>query len=393
MKILLLEDNENKRRQIESAALEFFPAAQITPVSNWYDYSRQVNAVVYDLILLDLMVPRSPRDPRVEDHHSQLMDTTRDFGSLCFRTPAIVLTEYLEQSEEYFRDLNKVDITVISFDSSGEWREALRLKMLAAEPKVAYDFVIVCALSKEMAAFEDAADGYGALKTISGLLCREVLIAGTKGVIVQASRMGLVAGAVTASLAIERFSPRLVCMSGICGGASADSKIYDLLISEVCHQHDSGKWSDEGFKSEHYDVQVEADVRNFLEELVADAAIRERISNNLRVKQSEYPEGIEEIYAKPKIVATSSGSAVIAEGGKTASLSVGQRKLAGFDMEVFSLYEAARLASKKPAFFAVKSVVDDGDRNKGDRFHRLGCLLSARFVAEAVKGWFVRVGH
>jgi hypothetical protein len=83
--------------------------------------------------------------------------------------------------------------------------------------------------------------------------------------------------------------------------------------------------------------------------------------------------------------ATSSGSAVIAQDGKTSTLAFGQRKLAGFDMEVYSVYEAARHAVNKPTYFAAKAVVDDGGRNKGDQFHRIGCMLAARFVASAIR--------
>lgn len=234
-------------------------------------------------------------------------------------------------------------------------------------------------------AFESTVEYIGELRVVSGLLCREVRIGDRNGVIVQSSRMGLVTAAVTASLAIEKFDPRLICMSGICGGSPRESSIYDLLITDVCHQHDVGKWSDDGFKSEHYDVQIDINVRNKLEELRASANTRRILTDNLGVKHSEFPDGVEEIVANPRIVSTSSGSAVIAEEGKTAHLSVGQRKLAGFDMEVFAVFEAARLALSKPAFFAAKAVVDDGDRNKGDRFHRIGSLLSARFVTEAIR--------
>jgi nucleoside phosphorylase len=51
--------------------------------------------------------------------------------------------------------------------------------------------------------------------------------------------MGLVAAAVVATMTLERFEPRLVCMSGICGGVSGDSEIYDLLVTQICHQHDA----------------------------------------------------------------------------------------------------------------------------------------------------------
>lgn len=62
------------------------------------------------------------------------------------------------------------------------------------------------------------------MKTISGLICREVRIGEFNVVIVRANRMGLVAAAIGSALAIERFEPRLICMSGICGGVADVTK-------------------------------------------------------------------------------------------------------------------------------------------------------------------------
>lgn len=385
MKILLLEDNQEKCEQIKDAVYDIISDASVFIVGNWFDYSLQINRKEFDLILLDLLVPRSPKDPKVEDHCMQLVETTRGFDSKSFRTPAIVLTKYLDQSEEFFRELNKVDINVISFDDEGMWKAALKMKVLAAKPKIKYSFLIVCALSKEVDAYAEAVDEFGPLKDISGLLCREVTIGDVRGAIIQMPRMGLVTSGIITSLAIERFEPRLLCMSGICGGIPDESFIYDILITDTCHQHDAGKWNNEGFKAEHYDVQIKSNTRNQLEELISNEAINMYLTNGLEIRKSEYPEGMDKYIANIRIVPTSSGSAVIAEEKKTAQLPGAQRKLVGFDMEVYSVYEAARLMNPELNFFAVKTVVDDGGRNKGDHFHRIGCLLSARLVVYTIK--------
>lgn len=391
MKILLLEDDAQKRLEIVKTLIEMNVDADVVEVTNWYDYCKQINSIDFDLILLDLVVPRSSKDPKVEDHCTQLAETTRSFDSKAFKTPAIVLTKYLEQSEEFFTVLNKVDINVISFDENGEWKPALERKVRAAQPRRKFDFLIICALAKESSVYEGIVDEFGPLKSISGLLCREVSIERYRGAIIQLPRMGLVSSAVTSAFAIERFEPKLVSMSGICGGIPNESSIYDVLVTDICHQHDVGKWSNDGFKSEHYDVQIGANIRNRLEELVHDEGVKAYISNNLNFQRSEFPDNVELFKLDLRVAATSSGSAVMAEEGKTASLSGGQRKLAGFDMEIYAVYEAARLSEQQPAFFAAKSVVDDGDKNKGDRFHRIGCLLSAKFVVSAIKSGIVNL--
>ncbi len=386
MKILVLEDEDVKFDEVHAHIVDVVSEAVIQREKNWLDYSRAVANAKFDLILLDLLVPRSAKDGTVEDYHASLVETTRDYHSKSFNTPAIVLTRHNLDEGDFVHDLNLVDINVIAFNDHGEWREALKLKLLAAQPKRKFDVVIVCALEKEAAAFEGLTDMWGQIKTISGMICREVQIGEYKAVIVRPQRMGLVAAALSAAFALDRFEPRLICMSGICGGIAGESAMYDLLVTQICHQHDAGKWSAMGFKSEHYDVQVEVDVHNKLVEIASDQGVKASLLDGLNPGRSEVPKGKEHISCTIHSDApTSSGSAVIAEDGKTASLQVGQRKLAGFDMEVYSVYEAARHARTRTAFFAAKVVVDDGGENKGDTFHRIGSLISAKFVVAAIR--------
>ncbi|WP_046618286.1 hypothetical protein [Stutzerimonas stutzeri] len=384
MNIMVLEDQNEKFEEIQTYILEVVPEAIIHREKNWLDYARSVTSEKFDLILLDLVVPRSAKDDTVESHHELLVETTRDYRSKSFRTPAIVLTQHSLSDGDFVHDLNAVDINVISYNNHGKWREALKMKILAAQPERKFDVVVVCALEKEALAFQGLTDSWGPTVTISGLICREVQIGPYKTVIVRANRMGLVAAATTTAFALERFEPRLICMSGICGGVAGESEIYDVLVTQSCHQHDAGKWSTTGFKSEHYDVQLDTNVYNKLVEIASGPA-KENLANELNPGRSEVPKGKERVSCRIITEAiTSSGSAVIAEEGKTSTLAVGQRKLTGFDMEVYSVYEAARSARNRTAFFAAKAVVDDGGKNKGDSFHRIGCLLSAKFVVAAI---------
>lgn len=393
MKILILEDEDEKFDEIHNYIGQVINDFNIHREKNWLDYSRAIANTKYDLILLDLLVPRSSKDNTVEDHHESLVSTTRDYESKSFSTPAIVLTRQSMDEGDFVHDLNKVDINVITFNDHGEWKEALKVKLLASQPKRKFEFVVVCALDKEADAFESLVDTWAPIKTISNLVCREVLIGDYKGVIVRAHRMGLVAAAVVATMALERFEPRLICMSGICGGVPGGSEIYDLLVTQISHQHDAGKWSTQGFKSEHYDVQLDVDVHSKLIELCSDPELKKVLVDGVDPAKSEVPKGKERVTCTIRQeAATSSGSAVIAEDGKTSTLAVGQRKLAGFDMEIYSIYEAARHAVNRPAFFAAKSVVDDGGKNKGDQFHRIGCLISAKFVAKAIRAGIADVG-
>ncbi len=195
MKIVVLEDEDEKYAAISAFIHEVVDEVELSRVSNWFDYANAIADTKFDLILLDLLVPRSPKDGAPEDHHAVLVDTTRDYSSKSFRTPAIVLTRMNVDSGDFVHDLNLVDINVIPFNDHGEWKEALRRKILAARPPKRYEFVVVCALEKEAAPLAALADSAGPLKTRLGLLCQEVEFGGRKGVIVRAHRMGLVSAA------------------------------------------------------------------------------------------------------------------------------------------------------------------------------------------------------
>lgn len=54
-------------------------------------------------------------------------------------------------------------------------------------------------------------------------------------------------------------------------------------------------------------------------------------------------------------------------------------------MESYALYEAARRSPLKPNYFSAKSVVDNGNTNKGDEYHRVAALISAKAVYGLIK--------
>ena len=53
-------------------------------------------------------------------------------------------------------------------------------------------------------------------------------------------------------------------------------------------------------------------------------------------------------------------------------------------MESYALYEAARQSLERPLFFSAKAVVDNGNSSKGDEYHRVAAILSAKTVYEII---------
>lgn len=218
--------------------------------------------------------------------------------------------------------------------------------------------------------------------------CREISIGDQQAVIVTASRMGLVSCAITATQAIEAFSPSLICMSGICAGIKGKAKLLDIVIADSCHQHDFGKWSVNGYEPEVYSVPIKAKLRAQLKKIIDDEQdFASTICDKVEFEKNQLPDEMKRLAANVYLTPASSGSAVVADDKMVEIIKEQQRKGAIFEMESFALYEAARLHPREISFFSAKAVVDDGGPSKGDKFHRLACILSAKPSTSASVGW------
>jgi CheY-like chemotaxis protein len=190
MKILLLEDDASKKKAVEAALLSVDQEISVEYVDNFMDFLKFVERNLYDLIIADLVIPRSPREKDAVDMTAQIIDATRDHSNQNFRTPVIALTRFDARAEDGFKDLNSKDITVITFDESNyKWKESLTYKVSSCARAPEYDVVIVCALKKEADAFAIAGYNVGETKVVGGLLCRTIEINTYSCIIVTAPRM------------------------------------------------------------------------------------------------------------------------------------------------------------------------------------------------------------
>ncbi len=385
MEILILEDSVTKRDVLEAYISSEFPGTDVSSVSTFKDYLREISSRKFDLIILDLVVPRMSQNEEPLDITSDLIEVTRDTHSKNLRTPGIALTSYDEKAEENFRALNSQDISVITYaPGSDAWKQSLHRKLIGARPLRRYDFIIVCAVPKEINGFSDAGISISDIRIVDGLECRNLSIGDREGVLVLAPRMGLVSSSITATLAIEAFRPQLVCMSGICAGVEGAANIYDVVIAETCYQHDAGKWFNGEFEPEIYSVSIEHQFGQKVKQLIGAPGFLTKISEGIVPLKNEYPTSTNSFSPRVFLAPCASGSAVIADAKIVELIQDHQRKVTTIEMESYALYESARLSRFKPHYVSAKTVVDDGV-NKGKDYQRIGCILSARVVAELIR--------
>lgn len=386
MIILILEDIPSKLEEIKDCIKQIHKDAEIVEAVDWESYLRVINSRKFDLIISDLVVPRGKGEKETIDIARMLVDDAMDPQCPNLFTPVVALTQY--GNIEIFENLNSNKIIVLSYAENSNWRTSLRDLVMQNIPAPNYDFVIVCALTKETEGFIHAGYNVGNSEIIFGLECQTLTINDKKGLIVTCPRMGLVTASIISTKVLEYFKPNIICMSGICAGIEKKVDIYDVVIPEICHQHDFGKWGKNGFEPEPYSVPLKNSTRTKIRQLINSSSFLQVLKDGLNPGRSEIPGACEHISPKVFLAPASSGSAVIADENMNEIVKKQHRKMTAFEMESFSVYESARLAEFEVDFFSAKCVVDDGGELKSDDYHRIACIISAKAVHEIIKHCF-----
>ncbi|SGY89112.1 phosphorylase family protein [Moritella viscosa] len=386
MNILILEDNQDKRDALVKVVAELEMEIEYRVCKTFHEFVKEINRNKYDLVVADLMVPLFRDSTDEQDISDRLIEDIRDLQCKNFRTPVIAVTKFDKLAESNFCGLNMYDITVITYDEAvGTWKDPFLRKIESCIPEKSYEFVIVCALDKEADAYLEAGYNVSNSFTLHGVACRTISINSIKGLIVTPTRMGLVNAAILSARSIDLFKPKLICMSGICAGIEGKANIYDVIIPEICHQHDSGKWTAEGFIPELYSVQLHHNTMLKISNIIKGRDFIDTLKDKIIPSRNEYPIGNDLFDFNVYLASTSSGSAVVADDETLGNIKTQHRKMTAFEMESYALYESARQSLESPIFFSAKAVVDNGDSQKGDEYHRIAALISAKTVHEIIK--------
>lgn len=377
--VLIIEDTKAKRDQIADEIKAYFNGDALN-----FSFAESVQTAVkcifertYDVIVTDLLIPRRAGEQAV-DVSEDILEHIRDSAANS-KAAVVAISQFSHLVEERRRRFVEAGIILIHYDDGGRgWKGSLNVVLQRVEKKTSLDFVIVCALEKERNAFRSADCQIGELSMISDLDCLNMSVGDLKGVCVKPPRMGLVDASIISARAIELLSPRLICMSGICAGFSGEVEIGTLVVSDVCWEHQAGKWAEDTFKLEHYDIGLENDVRSKLSQFIERGSPFDAYKSNMH---SDTKVLSQPVVLKPTVT----GSAVIASEERIADIKAQHRKLGGLDMEMFGLYRARELSMSKPICFGAKTVVDLADSAKGDSVHTYGAVLSARFTIDAIK--------
>lgn len=378
MNILILEDEDDKYNNIYSSVEMVFNNRRIN-IQRCVDINSAMRAIGSgnkDLIIADLLVPQIQGQVEI-DASAQLCDILERQPS-AKRAKWIVVSRFDNALAGARQIFSVHGVAIINYADENRWKAALESCLNTIAGATQFDFVVFCALEKERKAYSYVPNAtLGDTLSLGGLNCQHLSIGDYHGLCIRTPQMGLVDSAIACSRALEMFRPKAVTMSGICGGRSSEVAIGDLVIPEACWNYQAGKFAKGALIFEPVSVPIPSWVNTELAQLI-DQDIVHTIYDGLSIGE----EFSREFCMQPMV----SGSSVVADASMVDDIGLQHRKVAGIDMEMYSIFRAAwQFYDKQAVYFGAKTVVDLADKEKSDSYHANGCVISARFVALALE--------
>ena len=398
MRILLVDDEETKRQAI----VRFLTSRGVEPnciiiAEHAAAARKKLSEGAFDLLLLDILLPVRLGAPPAGENSVELLRQIVEDGTSAAPQFIIGITADSQGTLEYAEEFKTLVTQVIHFDvGDAVWEETLasllQLLRRQEEAKRVHDVDIVVLDALRTPELENLIKVWPVELRDEKLLCKNILYSeglldldGTSKRVVCAhlSQMGPVASAHASATLLSEFQPRLLLMTGICGGFSQEVSIGDLVIANKSWDWQAGKWTEEGMLS------PSVDPRDGAADLVAYA----RTIENAVTAAYDCFSGHCKPANAPKLVVGPmvTGSAVVASDDIQRVFRGQHRKMAGIDMECYGMYYAVSNYSGAPVrTLCIKAVSDLADRAKADSYQQYCSYISAVAMLEVVRRHFRR---
>lgn len=346
----------------------------------------------FDLLLLDINLPRRAGDLKpasAEVGHELLLQIVED-NEFSTVSNVVGITSDITSMEQYEADFRRLTTQILLIDPvNTEWRTSLRfiVERLQRSENRSFD-VDVCMITalrepEQQEVLKLPVDWTPEESLGNGILFRrgQANVDGKTIRLISAhsTQMGLVAATFITQSLIEKFRPRLLLMTGICGGVGDKIAIGDIVIAERSWDWQNGKWLHNG------DFEISPDSKDASAELIAlTLSTSQKLEEMYYNYRGSKPNTLPKLYVGPMV----SGSAVVADPKMHERFINQHRKCIAVDMECYGFYFAAQhIQTPSPKFLCIKSVSDLANRAKSDNYQSYCSYMSAMVAMELISSY------
>lgn len=381
---------------------------------------RKLSEKLYDVLIVDLTLPHiSGRDEPTYAVADALLSEIFLLDNLRAPGDVIGITRDVEAITLVATSIGAHVMAVIEERPDGAWKAQLADKLnyvsraslsrqSSFNSQSDYDVLLITALDVEMQPFRTWYDMYPS-SDFEGAQTFGVSTARgnvRKGVAFSIGKSGEARAASATQSLLSAFRPKLVLMSGICGGVESKTAIGDVIIAESAIDWDYGRWEDEQAIDPSAEEVSQGGVRKpvFLSRpdpvSIFDTALHRVVRDLLSRNHFEGPDLSRELRQQTEGRITrfkfhpapmASGSAVIATEEITRRIRGLNESIRGIDMECFGVYLAVeKTRVKKPQVMCVKAIADHCNGMKNSEWHR-PCSDASFLVTREIMNAFLEV--
>ena len=409
IRVLIMDDTPEKTAKIRSVLTGrcMVDEADIDWAGSINSGRRKLAANVYDLLILDLVMPiNDGEEVGAEGNSENFIDELKRVGRLHKPVYIIALTQYKEKIEKHRQEYEKKLWKLIHYDLKQiDWEDVLQEAVdtiVSTKEQLSrslidercYDVGVLCALPEE---FEQMKQAFGTdwkpvpleglPYTLYATQLRTEYGHTVKVIACCNHQSGMQTASITASFLLSRFELNTLFMTGFCAGfKKKDVNFGDLFIAESEYDYGSGKL----IKNEADQQEVMPEPRQMQCSYEALGKVNTFIAEDMIASK---------LYAELKrmdLLVDNMGMLGIHVGpGACGSYVVGDeefmkrlvkddnRNLQGLDMEGYGLYLAGHMLKKNCVL--VKGIADFGSKDKDDKYHKVCSYASAWFVMRYIK--------
>jgi len=401
-RLLIVDDDQEK----VAAVAELWEQAQgptwseLLVASSIRDANKLVETVSFDLMILDLCIPRRSGGTPDESEAKRFMEDLHEGDGMRPPREVVVLSSFesILAAETGFYQMK--GWMALQFGTElKDWRTRLLarfeyikkcVEVQSNEGRASFesDYCVISALRQpELKHFLSMPFSWkstgqlDATEFYKGSCTTDV---GEKSIVCGSSfGMGMVHSSLLTFKAWHYFRPRFVIMIGITAGVKSATNFGDILIAEEVWDYGAGKIAADKqaqtvFTPDPRHVSAEHSLTEALWSFGQDQSITRNIEDSWPAKRPET-----NLSVKKGPIA--SGAAVVSNELVVKNIIQGNRKLIGLEMEAFGVYSACEyLPRPRPRYICVKSVCDFADGEKNDDFQDYAAYTSAEFVRRAI---------
>lgn len=406
IRVLIMDDTPEKTAKVKSVLKErcLLKDEEIDWSGSINSGRRKLASEVYDLLILDLVMPINDGDEVEAEGNSEVfIDELSRVGRLHKPVYIIALTQYEEKVEKHRESYAKKLWKLIHYDLKAiEWEDVLQEAVdtivatkeqlrKSMEYERHFDVGILCALPEEFEQMKQAFSNQWNSVPLTGIpyqlyssQMRTEYGHTIKIIACCNNTPGMQAASITASFLLSRFDLDTLFMTGFCAGfkkkSKSDVNYGDLFIADSEYDYGSGKLikkeNEQVLMPEPKQMPCSYDLLGKLNDFITEHAAASKVFDELkRVGLLVDGMGVPSIHIGPGAC----GSYVVSdETFMEQLLKDDNRNLKGLDMEGYGLYLAGHMLNKTCVL--VKGIADYGGKDKDDRYHKVCSYASAWFV-------------